>query len=444
MIKRKNKKKLFKNKALIISIIIFILFISIISIFLIYKPKENTAYFYDKELGNVKITYQKQTIISKITKIFEESVLFSQTSANIGDTISLTDTTTVVLQSPEAILSMSIDVRNHDTTPIQLSRLDDIAIDPPVQLGSVTKTISFTPTVAGKYSAETIYDIYSCNVLDFNACNFPNNYLRFFTEKSKNNITIIDPTPTCNMEDTITGWILDESSTIIDNGKIYKRTKQIVNEACDGYVDGDVEYKTVCDANYKIKDSVNSATEAIGKLSCELIITTQTCTDNSNCTVGFVCDTLTKICLAKECNGNETCTNSTIVLRECVNDRFITPTNNTCPSINQTIQNTTSQYDFKCWELVTATDVETQDCIEISMSNVDLKATFNSTTTLQSLNKTCYNDKYFYGDKIKCKENIIINKEFNWAWVAFILLGVVAVGIIIVVIYTKFIKKRKK
>ena len=55
-----------------------------------------------------------------------------------------------------------------------------------------------------------------------------------------------------------------------------------------------------------------------------------------------------------------------------------------------------------------------------------------------------YNDKYFYGDKIKCKENIIINKEFNWAWVAFILLGVVAVGIIIVVIYTKFIKKRKK
>lgn len=335
----KNKRPLY------IGISLFILFLLLIGTITIFRPVQETSYFYDEDLGIVETQYKVYNKWNKWMGFFQQAVTFSPHTAELGDTISLRDEYLVFGTSTGCGIGW-MQIRVHG--PTQDTLIPHIVFDKiALTFDSIDKTQTITVNHVGTYTAtttyyETCYDIFTRDPIGCDECTGS------FTSASLNSVIVSAPVPTCNKNPYWSDWVHD---TNINNGVYNKRIYYEVDGSCD-YYETNVEWRTTCNNGYYITGTTNNV--GSDKLSCELASIEPECTKDSDCT-SQICEN--EICVDGECNADltiECWDNSIIITKECINMRLV-DTNNECPiqdngdiddDIDNDIDDTTNDDNF--------------------------------------------------------------------------------------------------
>ena len=322
MVKMRKRKK---KQYLIIGIILLAIIITIIGIGIYNSAQGNVSYYYDKELGLIKIETNVKGFFSNLFSIVSQAVTFAQTEAEVGDTISLTDNHVITKYSNTLGCAVN-DINIHIIGPSGTADIPILLNEPLYNGDIIGKSATLKVLSVGTYSATTTYYERQCNS---NGCIASSNCPNSWTESSKNQVEVsaVDP-PGCTLVPNEGTWVF---SSDISNGEITKRTPQIVNSDCE-YEDGTTEYQTSCDSGYQITGT-DGNTVGSGQLTCEIIPIPNECDSDSDCTAQRC---VNNNCVNYECETgviiNKTCSdNSTVIIdKTCVNNVFV-PSNATCP-----------------------------------------------------------------------------------------------------------------
>lgn len=335
MVKKKSKKKLY------IGLSAFVIFILLLmGGWFVFKPIQQTSYFYSEDTGIVKVQHQVFNKWNKWMGFFQQAVTFSDEEIDLGDTIRLTDEHTVIISqdtgdaTTQCYVGQAYVKLNKPSGTTSFS----YAINPPAtSWETISSTFSYTSDQEGTYSADSEYWQAECTV----GITGPTNCMSSiscsnkFNEPSTNTVLVIDDSPPqCTKEPYWTSWGFYQK-TSDGNGDIEKRTHVEVTGDCE-YEETNDEFRTTCDNGYVIEGTESST--GSGQKKCELLGGDPECTQNSDCLETQVCES--EICVDKECeNGDEMTIDcddgSTIVTQVCENYRLV-DTGNECEAVDCT------------------------------------------------------------------------------------------------------------
>jgi hypothetical protein len=221
-------------------------------------------------IGEKEITYVDDSTIGMITyKVYTPSIwerllstfglqqaAFGQTTAYVGDTITVYDTIPSMSQNKY--------VNKVVFAIYQNGKRIGITNDVPYthELFSKKVQVSWTAQTAGTYRIQT----------ELALCAIPGLYLWnqcdtiTYTGGSNNQLTVSNKVipPACTKT---SGWSSWSTSENIDNGIIKKRSYTTIDSDCDSEITNN-EFKTTCDSGYVISGTQD--TSGSGELSCDL------------------------------------------------------------------------------------------------------------------------------------------------------------------------------
>jgi hypothetical protein len=444
-------KKSRKNKIIVISIISLVL-LSLIAVMIISQPAKHVTYFYDKNLKMIKIEVKDIHGIWKFLTMFQQTITFSQTTANVGDTVTLQEAETVpstyIVSANSCVGSLQLFIvppaggSQYSVKTFVTSKVHYLGgLSSPLYAGDIISTsATFSPTSAGTWSGKTTY--YESDCTTGNSRIGLNN--GGYDKISANNVVVTGATVNCNSN------YVCSTTTDLTSIKVETCTKEVPNgNACST----NTMYKTTCKEGYEISGTNGqSYAEDTSSKSCEVkpaaIID---CTTNSAlCTSGQICNAASKLCESPECNADlkDTCADGVnVTLKYCYQNKWdinnsieksvacashsgqstnttvITNTTIVNNSTNLTIVNNTKT-SIDCFIILTATD-GIKSCSE---RDIVLNATDAKTCPLN-----------YYSTQAICEANITVPD--NSLLYTFIILGV---SVIIVIIIILLIRKYKK
>ena len=422
---KKLNKKTKKNLKIYGSIIALILIVAVLYITLNSGGLENeeTAYFYDKDIGTVKVTYgvQKTNILFKP---FEQAVTFSPTTALVGDVVTLKDSYKV--PSGQCIGYFLINIVSPVTSEKKVASQcgKNAAGDIWVAGDTISSENTWTVNAAGEWSAKSAYFLSDCTAPQCSN-------VAPIIQTSVNSVEVSNPPTSCTDTQT-SNWMPDHT---INGGKIEKQTITTHTNPPTCTSNTITNYRTICDNNYQIKGTLGNEGPADGELECELINSNTTCTSTS-CQIDKICNTNTGQCEAPECNGNlnSTCADGTIITTKYCNiatGLWSSQNGTSCPSNstgNNTNGTTVTTVSKDCFKILTNSTAEP----DYDYCNKEVKQVSNSTSECPS---------GYYASKTLCEEKIT-KEESGIGLVGWILIisSIGAVGVVIFIIVMRFRK----
>lgn len=423
-----NKKKLFG-----IGIpVIVVLAILVMGILVYTNTHTKTNYFYSGDLGVIQVKTTIREGIAKFFNIFQQAVTFAKTQAEVGDTISFTDSYTVTgLSGSEcAIGQMSVRIFGPSTTTISFT------VSPPAKaLDTISKTSSFTPNTQGVYGATTSYYEAECDVITGD-CITTQTCSEEFTSESTNTVDVSDSQPVECDDNHWTNWETDDEHTT-SSGIIQKRDYIIYDEDedCQEYVDT-TEYQTVCNNGYVIEGSDSNIGSGIQTCVLESSESNETCSTNADCNTPQQCHPLSNICKDVECDTDITiiCDNNSTIITKTCNNNFTIDTNNLCPEdqTNETDSNQTTTMELSCWKLKPTTQTALDTLCE------------KKTITLNTGEK-CEDRSGYYTTETKCENSAGSEDESGVNWLLWgIILGSIGLIAVLIVVVVRFRKNKSR
>ena len=323
------------GKKWIISSFLLVLII-IAGLFIFSQPQQETAYYYDGEVGFVKTVVSERSKLGNILRPFQQSVVFTPDEIELGDIVTIQDDyyipTFGVLGPDEYIAYFEVIADGQNLGYGTYSR--------PYGPGEhVYATITFTPTEIKTYNVYTTYFIFkgsgcvpTAGLTNWDLCTLGtdclyNDGLCYIDTPGINTLTVT----AVSVENCVwSDWSFYESIT---NGYIEIRTE---DEGPVGCIEGDIEYRTFCDTGYQIVGTDGNSGGS-GQLTCEIIPIIPECTADDDC-LAQICES--EVCVNFECNADviSTCSDgiTNYITQTCDNNR-LNPTGNTeensCPAV---------------------------------------------------------------------------------------------------------------
>lgn len=259
-----------------------------------------TTYFYDGELGLIKISEGINPV---------KQTIFTKTTAVLGDTLTLQATT---------LWSQGIkDSINVKSAVVQIRKGNDYikVFDKTSSYGS-SYTISFKPTEIGTYTVED--SVSMCSKTNVNDCT--NSVI------AGNSVTVTTPETACTKKPYFGSWTTKNS---ISGGNIQEREFYSVTSSCTFKLSS-VEDRIVCNSGYVVSGTSSAIADYTGFQNCEATI----------------------IPPKTECSADvtETCSDKTVVTLQTCASGVLVQTGNTCsvveipevtPGVNPPVNNQT-------------------------------------------------------------------------------------------------------